>query len=592
LRTVYLGTSPFAAAVLERLAAGPHRPQLVVTRPDRPKGRGRTLQPPAVAVEARELEIDVLQPKRLHDPESLDRIAAAAPDALVLCAYGVLVGEPLLSRYEIFNVHPSLLPRWRGAAPIERAIMAGDPETGVSIMQLTEGLDSGPVCLRGAEPIRRDDDYGTLSARLQELAGDLLVRALDERPPWVEQDESRVTYAHKLEAADRALDPTRTPEEEERRVRALRPHIGARLPLPDGSYLGVIAARVDGPTLAPAGGRVRTDGDRLLLDCRGGALELTEVRPPGGRVMSAQEWLRGRPDPALTDFWLDPRLPGRDTGELVRRAVEEWDSGDEWAPYLSALGWRGTPDVLAAIEPLAGDSDPRARSVAAFVAGQLGAPLRTLPAESAALLERMGEREQDPRVLAAIAQALGNLGEPWGLEWLLRMTEHPDAAVREGVVTALAGRAGERVVGALIELSADRDATIRDWATFALGTLAEHDTSELRDALVERLGDADSDARIEAVHGLAVRSDARAVEPALALLGAGERGGSRWTRHALQEAAIRLGAMSGDVRFAPYLPALDDGWRGTTLERELARALERCGGGRSGLEPGDGPGVA
>jgi methionyl-tRNA formyltransferase len=578
LRTVYLGTSPFAAAVLERLAGGPHRPQLVVTRPDRPKGRGRSLQPPAVAVAARELGLDVVQPERLHDPDSLERIAAAEPDVLVLCAYGVLVGEPLLSSYEIVNVHPSLLPRWRGAAPVERAIMAGDDETGVSIMRLAEGFDSGPVCLRAAEPIRPDDDYGALSARLQELAGELLVRALDERPPWVEQDEAGVTYARKIEAADRALDATRMPTEVERTVRALRPHIGARLPLPDGTYLGVTAAAVDGPTLAPAGGRVRTDGDRLLLDCRSGALELTEVQPPGGRAMAAQAWLRGRPDPALTDFWLDPRLPGRDTAELVRLAVGEWDSGDEWAPYLSALGWRGTPDVLAAIEPLAGDPDTRARSVAAFVAGQLGAPLRTLPAESAALLERMGARESDPRVLAVIAQAFGNLGDQWGLEWLLRTRGHPDAAVREGVVTALAGRSGARVVGALIELSADGDAAIRDWATFALGALAEQDSPELRDALAARLADADPDARIEAVHGLAVRGDARAVEPALALLGAGERGGSLWTRHALQEAAIRLGALSGDPRFARHLPSLDDGWRGTTLERELARAIERCAG--------------
>jgi methionyl-tRNA formyltransferase len=199
-------------------------------------------------------------------------------------------------------VHPSLLPRWRGAAPVERAIMAGDAETGVSIMRLTEGLDSGPVCLRGTEPIRPDDDYGTLAARLQELGGELLVRALDERPPWVEQDESGVTYAHKIEAADRVLDPARTPAELERTVRALRPHIGARLPLPGGGFLGVIAATPDGPALAPDGGRVRTDGDRLLLDCRGGALELTEIRPPGGRPMPAQAWLRGRPDPALTDF--------------------------------------------------------------------------------------------------------------------------------------------------------------------------------------------------------------------------------------------------------------------------------------------------
>jgi methionyl-tRNA formyltransferase len=576
LRTVYLGTSPFAAAVLERLATGEHRPQLVVTRPDRPKGRGRTLQPPAVADAARRLGFELIQPERLHADDVLDRIAAAEPDVLVLCAFGVLVGEPLLSRYEIFNVHPSLLPRWRGAAPVERAMMAGDSETGVSIMRLTEGLDSGPVCLRGAEPIRPDDDYGTLAARLEELAGDLLVRALGERPPWVEQDEAGVTYAHKIEAADRALDPTSTPEEVERTVRALRPHIGARLPLPDGRFLGVSAAKVDGPTLAPAGGRVRTDGQRLLLDCRGGALELNEVQPPGGRPIPAQAWLRGRPDPALTDFWLDPRMPDRDVSELVRRAVEEWDSGEEWAPYLSALAWRGTREVLDAVAPLADAPDPRARSVAAYVAGQLGAPLRTLPAESAALLARMGAREQDPRVLAVVAEAFGNLGEPWGLDWLLRMRAHPDPAVRDGVVAALAARADAAAVGALIELSADPEPGVRDWATFALGALAEQDSVELRDALAARLEDADADTRIEAVHGLALRGDTRAVEPALALLAARERGGTVWTRHALREAAIRLGALSGDARFAPHLPSLDDGWRGTTLERELRLALERC----------------
>jgi HEAT repeat protein len=292
--------------------------------------------------------------------------------------------------------------------------------------------------------------------------------------------------------------------------------------------------------------------------------------------MPAEAWLRGRPDPALTDFWLDPRLPDRPLEELVRRAVEEWSSGEEWAPHLAALGWRGTPDVLEALRPLGDSEDPRARSVAAYVAGQLGAPVRTMPAESAALLEAMGEREAHPGVLAVIAEALGHLGEPWGLSWLLRLRRHPDAGVRDGVVSALAGRTSPLATDALIELSADRDPAIRDWATFALGALAPQDSPALRDALAARLEDADPEARIEAVHGLALRGDTRAVEPALALLDAGEPGGSLWTRHALQEAAIRLGAMTGDPRFAPHLPALEDGWRGTTLERELERALERC----------------
>jgi methionyl-tRNA formyltransferase len=300
VRTVYLGTSAFAAAVLDRLADSEHKPALVVTRPDRPKGRGRHVQPPPVAIRARELGLEVIQPEQLHEPEPLERIAAAAPEVACVCAYGVLIKEPLLSAYEMLNVHPSLLPRWRGAAPVERAIMAGDDRTGVSIMRLTEGFDSGPVCLQEAEPIRPDDDYGTLAARLQRLGGELLVRALDERPPFAEQDESQVTYAHKIAAVDRALDPDRSPEELERTVRALRPHIGARIALPAGDFLGVIAARVAHDDVEP--GRVRADGDRLLLGARGGALELTEIRPPGGRPMAAADWLRGRPDPRLTDF--------------------------------------------------------------------------------------------------------------------------------------------------------------------------------------------------------------------------------------------------------------------------------------------------
>ena len=300
MRTVYLGTSEFAAVVLERLAGSPHRPALVVTRPDRPKGRGRRVSPPPVAERARELGLEVIQPERLHDRQALDRIAAAEPEVVAVCAYGVLIKEPLLSAYEMINVHPSLLPRWRGAAPVERAIMAGDEQTGVSIMRVTEALDAGAVCAQEPEPIRADDDYGTLAARLERLGGELLVRALDERLSFVEQDESRVTYAHKIEAADRALDPARSPEELERTVRALRPHIGARIALPDGDFLGVIAARVAGDGLEP--GRVRADGHRLLMGADGGALELTEIRPPGARPMAAADWLRGRRDERLTDF--------------------------------------------------------------------------------------------------------------------------------------------------------------------------------------------------------------------------------------------------------------------------------------------------
>ena len=259
--------------------------------------------------------------------------------------------------------------------------------------------------------------------------------------------------------------------------------------------------------------------------------------------------------------------------------MQEWDSHEEWAPYLAALGWRGTPDVLEALRPLAAGADPRARSVAAYVAGQLGAARRTLPEESATLLEEMAGRERDPGVLAVIAEAFGHLGEPWGTERLLGLRRHADGAVRDAVASALAGRGDPRATAALIELSADADARVRDWATFALGTLAAEDSAALRDALAARLDDADAETRIEAVHGLALRGDLRAVEPALAILAAGEPGGSRWTRHALSESAIRLAALTGDPRFAPYLPPLDGVWAGTALQRELARAHERCAGG-------------
>ncbi len=244
MRTVYLGTSAFAVAVLERLALSAHRPQLVVTRPDRPKGRGRKLSEPPAATAAKALGIALGQPADLHAPESLAAIADARPDALIVCAYGALVKEPLLSDYEILNVHPSILPRWRGAAPIERAIMAGDIETGVAIMRLTAGLDSGPVALQVTEPIRPDDDHGTLSARLQDRGADLLIAALDAPPAFTEQPEEGVTYAEKITASDRTLDPAAPPAVRERAVRALRPHIGARIELADGSMLGVWDARV------------------------------------------------------------------------------------------------------------------------------------------------------------------------------------------------------------------------------------------------------------------------------------------------------------------------------------------------------------
>jgi methionyl-tRNA formyltransferase len=320
VRTVFLGTSRFAAAVLRGLAgedgaAAPHRPALVLTRPDRPAGRGRKLGTPPVAETARALGIELAQPERVNDDDARALIASAAPDAVIVCAFGALVKEPLLSDFQMLNVHPSLLPRWRGAAPIERAIMAGDEHTGVSIMRLTAGLDSGPVCLVGREPISTEDTYGSLAARLERSGVRLLVDALDTLQrgaslAFVEQDKAHVTYAEKIGSADRLLDPGRSAVELERVVRALHPHVGARVALSDGTLMGVHRAALadPGPPSGESGGSGEggTSGDgggsgeglyasdgRLLLACASGTLELLVIQPPGKRAMDAAAFLRG-----------------------------------------------------------------------------------------------------------------------------------------------------------------------------------------------------------------------------------------------------------------------------------------------------------
>jgi methionyl-tRNA formyltransferase len=292
VRTVYLGTSEFAAVVLRRLADSPHRPALVVTRPDRRQGRGRKLAPPPVAVLARELGLALDQPQSVNDEPALAKIAAVGPEAVCVCAFGALIKEPLLSRYPMLNVHPSLLPRWRGAAPIERAIMSGDELTGVSIMRVGEGFDNGPVCAQASEPITADDNYGSLATRLEEIGADLLIRTLDESPPCAPQDEALATYAAKIDPADRELDPSGPAVELERTIRALTPHIGAYVALGDGERLGVSASRVllDGPPQ----GELSLEGPRPVLGCAEGALELLSVQPPGRRAMSGEDFLRGR----------------------------------------------------------------------------------------------------------------------------------------------------------------------------------------------------------------------------------------------------------------------------------------------------------
>jgi methionyl-tRNA formyltransferase len=301
VRTVYLGTSEFAAAVLRTLAGSSHRPLLVVTPPERPKGRGRRSQAPPAAEAAAELGIEVLQTPDVNEEGALERIRALQPEALAVCAFGQLIREPLLSEWPLVNVHPSLLPRWRGAAPIERAIMAGDERTGVCVMRVTAGLDAGPVALCEELPIGPEEDFAKLSARLAALGGELLVQALDQlaagQLEFAAQDDDAVTYAEKVSAEERRLDPSRPAAELARTVRALTPHIGAYLETGGGERLGVRRARaVD---VGVKAGDVKAEWGALLVGCGRGALRLEVVQPPGGKPMAADAYLRGHSLPKL-----------------------------------------------------------------------------------------------------------------------------------------------------------------------------------------------------------------------------------------------------------------------------------------------------
>jgi methionyl-tRNA formyltransferase len=254
-------TAPFGADVLERLAAK-HDVAFLLTRPDRPRGRGRRPGAPPAKEAAARLGIPVLQPERLEPDLELPA------ETVVIAAYGVLIPTPLLDRALWLNVHPSLLPRWRGAAPVERAIMAGDAETGVTIHETVPELDAGPIAAQRAFPIEPDDDAGAVFAKAAPLAAQLLDEVLPE-PSFRPQPPEGVTYAEKIGPADRVIDWSRPAGEIVDQVRALSPHIGARGEL-HGRQVTVWKARV-------ADGRV----------------EPLEVQPAGRRRMTYEEFLRG-----------------------------------------------------------------------------------------------------------------------------------------------------------------------------------------------------------------------------------------------------------------------------------------------------------
>jgi methionyl-tRNA formyltransferase len=280
-RVAFLGTSAFGAEVLRRLAAEPGIDIVaVLTQPDRPSGRGRREQSPPVAAAARELGLTLVQ---------TSTASAEPPDADVgaVVAFGQMVRPPLLGAYPLYNLHPSLLPRWRGAAPVERAIMAGDAETGVCVIDLTAELDAGPV--HGCErfPIGPEDDAAAVRARALDLGAPLLAAALRGETAGVEQAEDGVTYAHKIEPSDRRIDWSGSAAQAANLVRALSPHIGARCEL-DGEPVTVWRARA-----AAGDGEPGTVTEPLRVACGDGVLDLLEVQAAGRRRMPADAFLRG-----------------------------------------------------------------------------------------------------------------------------------------------------------------------------------------------------------------------------------------------------------------------------------------------------------
>ena len=303
LRIVFAGTPEFSVPCLAACRASGAEVVAVYTQPDRPAGRGRKLTPSPVKQAALEAGIPVEQPESLKDADSRERLAAYRPDLMVVVAYGLILPRKVLAipRLGCWNVHASLLPRWRGAAPIQRAILAGDAESGVDLMQMESGLDTGPVLLERRTPIGPDDTGGSLHDRLSALGADVLAEGLrrvltGETLIATAQPENGVTYAHKLDKTEAQLDFLRSASELERQVRAFDPW-----PVAEGELAGervrVWAAKaVDAPAGAVPGTVIAANRDGIDIACGTGALRITAVQRAGGKRIGAADYLNARAD--------------------------------------------------------------------------------------------------------------------------------------------------------------------------------------------------------------------------------------------------------------------------------------------------------
>ena len=294
MKLVFAGTPEFAAVSLAGLLQAGHEVALVLTRPDRPAGRGLKPQSSAVKQLALDRGLPLLQPAGLEDPSTLSAIAAARPSAVIVAAYGRILPPALLAvpPRGCLNVHASLLPRWRGAAPIQRALLAGDSTTGVTIMQMDPGLDTGPILLQEPIAISPDDTAGTLHDKLALLGARLLVRALATPPAPRPQDENVATYAARVSRGEAEIDWRRTAAEIERQVRAFDPVPGAQT-RHDGVVLKVWRARIEHGLSAAPGTVCVAEPGGIVVACGGDGLRITELQRAGGRRLAAGAFLSG-----------------------------------------------------------------------------------------------------------------------------------------------------------------------------------------------------------------------------------------------------------------------------------------------------------
>ncbi|MAQ84608.1 MAG: methionyl-tRNA formyltransferase [Maritimibacter sp.] len=291
MRIVFMGTPDFSVCVLDALVEAGHEIVCVYCQPPRPAGRGKKDRPTPVHARAETLGLPVRHPRTLRDADAQAEFAALDADIAVVVAYGLILPQPILDAptHGCLNIHASLLPRWRGAAPIQRAIMSGDAQTGVCIMQMEAGLDTGPVLLREALDIAPDETAATLHDRLADMGARLIVDALarlDTLRPEVQPDQG-VTYAEKIDKAEARIDWTRPADEIDRQIRGLSPFPGAWCEM-DGERVKLLLSRV-----VPGDGAPGQVLDGLTIACGDGAVEILSAQRPGKRAMESAEFLRG-----------------------------------------------------------------------------------------------------------------------------------------------------------------------------------------------------------------------------------------------------------------------------------------------------------